>query len=170
MMEKQEVMSRAFGIVLWNMYENMPDEDAEYSQEVAEAVKAAEADFKAAEAAVWDTLVRTERDRLEFIGQLIDVFEDFLEQKGIDIPNSEKEDDDDIDNIAILYGSDYGQLSDELEAVLRNWGILGETAVESVCWKRHVTKSGKHWYKCPCCGHVNEARTAFCPGCGKKLN
>lgn len=60
-----------------------------------------------------------ENERAEFIGQLIDVFEDFLEEKGINIPNEEKEDSDDP---AILYGSDYGYLESEIMDTLVNWG------------------------------------------------
>ena len=56
--------------------------------------------------------------RLELLGQIIDVFEDFLEEKGIDILNPEKEED---DNPAILYGSDYDVLSDQIESILRLW-------------------------------------------------
>ena len=58
--------------------------------------------------------------RLELLGQLIDVFEDFLEEKRIDILNPEKEEDD-SDNLAILYGSDYDVLSDQIESILRLW-------------------------------------------------
>lgn len=59
--------------------------------------------------------------RTEFVGQLIDAFEDFLESKGISIDNPEKED---SDNPAILYGTDYGQIQDELEDTLVKWGII----------------------------------------------
>ena len=51
----------------------------------------------------------------------MDVIEDFLEEKGIDIPNSEKEE---SDNPAILYGSDYGILCYDIERVLIAWGVL----------------------------------------------
>lgn len=61
-------------------------------------------------------------DRPELIGQIIDIFEDFLEEKGIDIENPEKEDD--PDSAAIIYGSDYGTLQSQLEEAFINWGIL----------------------------------------------
>jgi hypothetical protein len=60
-----------------------------------------------------------ENDKAEFIGQIIDVFEDFLESKGIDIPNDEKDEDD--DNPAIIYGTDYGEIQTDLEELLQNW-------------------------------------------------
>ena len=68
----------------------------------------------------------SENDRAEFIGQIIDIFEDFLGEKGITIPNSEKNETDD-ENTAIIYGSDYGYCQDRLEEMMRNWKILEET-------------------------------------------
>lgn len=60
----------------------------------------------------------------EFIGQIIDTFEDFLEEKGIDIPNDEKDDRDDPDSAAIIYGTDYGNLQSALEELMLNWGVV----------------------------------------------
>lgn len=60
-------------------------------------------------------------DRLEFIGQVIDIFEDFLDEKGIEIINPEKHD---SDNPAIIYGSDFGKLEDGLERILHAWNLL----------------------------------------------
>ncbi|MBP3899085.1 MAG: hypothetical protein J6D57_14790 [Mogibacterium sp.] len=60
----------------------------------------------------------------EFIGQIIDTFEDFLEEKGIDIPNDEKNDRDDPESAAIIYGTDYGQLQMSLEELMLGWGII----------------------------------------------
>ena len=57
----------------------------------------------------------------EFIGQIIDGFEDFLESKGIDIPNPEKAE---SEGPAILYGTDYGELQSYIENSLINWGLL----------------------------------------------
>ena len=56
-------------------------------------------------------------EKTEFLGQLIDVFEDFLDEKGIVIPNPEK--DDDPDNPANLYGTDYGNIQSALEEIWR---------------------------------------------------
>ena len=66
-------------------------------------------------------MVKT-NDRAEFIGQIIDIFEDFLEEKGIEIPNDDRED----ENDAIIYGLDYGELQTKLESMMTSWGILGE--------------------------------------------
>jgi len=60
-------------------------------------------------------------ERCEFIGQIIDIFEDFLEEKGIDIENPDKVQ---SENPAIIYGMDYGYLQSDLERMLSLWGIL----------------------------------------------
>lgn len=62
-----------------------------------------------------------QEDACEFIGQIIDIFEDFLESKGIDIPNADKEQ---SENPAIIYGMDYGALQSDLEQMMYNWGVL----------------------------------------------
>lgn len=62
-------------------------------------------------------------DRLELLGSIIDIFEDFLEEKGIEIENDEKEDDADA---AILYGTDYGNLESAIEQTLINWNLLSK--------------------------------------------
>lgn len=61
-------------------------------------------------------------DQNELIGQIIDIFEDFLEDHNIDIPNEER--DGDIDDPAIIYGSDYGQLQEELSELMKAWKII----------------------------------------------
>ena len=72
----------------------------------------------------------SQNDLAEFLGQIIDVFEDFLEERGIKLDNPEIDeaicDGQDPDSLAIIYGTDYGNLQDDLESLLRNWGILQE--------------------------------------------
>lgn len=46
---------------------------------------------------------------------IIEVFEDYLEERGIHIPNVEKEG---IDGEAIIYGTDYSELVSQIEDVL----------------------------------------------------
>ena len=60
----------------------------------------------------------------EFAGQIIDILEDFLEEKGVLIDNPER--DEDADNTAIIYGSDYGLLQDKIYDTLRNWKLAAE--------------------------------------------
>ena len=54
----------------------------------------------------------------EFVGQIVDVFEDFLDGKGITIENSEREGDDDE---AIIYGSDYDEIADGIREIISRW-------------------------------------------------
>ena len=60
-------------------------------------------------------------DRMAIIDSIIEIFEDFLEAKRIDIPNYEKADD---PNASTIYGCDYGILYDHLEELLFYKGIL----------------------------------------------
>ena len=61
------------------------------------------------------------------IWEILDVFEDFLEEHNVVIENPEKEESNDP---AILYGTHYGELEDELDALLISWGFVDE--------KRHL--------------------------------
>lgn len=72
-----------------------------------------------------------ERENMpEFIGQIIDTFEDFLEEKGVTLNNPEIDeaiaDGQDSESCAIIYGTDYGDLQDGLESLFENWGIIQE--------------------------------------------
>ena len=58
----------------------------------------------------------------EFIGQIIDLFEDFLDEK---ISNPEAVEDGE-ENAAIIYGGDYDTLHDQIQGVLENWNIIPE--------------------------------------------
>ena len=64
----------------------------------------------------------------EFIGQVIDIFEDFLEEHGVRLDNPEKTDavadGQDPDGLAIIYGTDYGSLSDDLKSMFTAWDVL----------------------------------------------
>ena len=60
-------------------------------------------------------------NRLETIAMLVDSFEEFLEEKGIDLENPERDED---PCGSLIYGTDYGILSDKIETVLINIGVL----------------------------------------------
>lgn len=62
------------------------------------------------------TIQKTEVE--EFIGQIIDEFEDFLAQKNVCITEPAEEDE------AILTGDNYDKLKTRLEKMLMEWGIL----------------------------------------------
>lgn len=71
-------------------------------------------------------------NKLEFIGAIIDVFEDFLEEKGITLDNPEiceaVEYGDDPETLAIIYGSDYDLISGQIERILDAWKISSHSA------------------------------------------
>lgn len=64
----------------------------------------------------------------EFIGQIIDVFEDFLQERDVHIQNDERTEasyeTDHPEDLAIIYGCDYGDLQDALKDLLKNWGVV----------------------------------------------
>ena len=60
-------------------------------------------------------------ERLVLLGAIIERFEDFLEKKGIDIPNPEKEQD---EYASLIYGTDYGNLESAIESELIYYGLL----------------------------------------------
>ena len=60
-------------------------------------------------------------ERLEVLSSFIEIFEDFLEKRGIDVPNDEKEDD---PYASTIYGSDYGELESGIEDLLIRLGMI----------------------------------------------
>ena len=67
-----------------------------------------------------------QNDKTEFIGNIIDIFEDFLDEKGVTLESPERDDEMELDgdNAANIYGSDYDSISDSLEALLRGWKVI----------------------------------------------
>jgi hypothetical protein len=57
----------------------------------------------------------------EITRDIIELFEDFLEEKGIVIENDEKLEDEDASNI---YGTDYGYLQSGIEEILAWYEII----------------------------------------------
>lgn len=67
-------------------------------------------------------------DQLEFAGQIIDTFEDYLDDMLVapdEFPNDEREDEDS----ALIYGSDYGELQDAIYAEMKKQGLF-QTEIE----------------------------------------
>ena len=63
----------------------------------------------------------------ELAGQLIDIFEDFLDTKQVNIHNSEKEEyktEDPSDTVANIYGTDYYYLETKIKETLENWNLI----------------------------------------------
>lgn len=61
----------------------------------------------------------------EFFGQIIDCFDDFLQEQDVRLPRSVKEMEDDDEtgdcNSARIYGSDYDDLNDKITETVQNW-------------------------------------------------
>ena len=73
-----------------------------------------------------DTSYPLKRDDVpEFVGQIIDIFEDFLDDRGVALDNPERNEDPNVapGNTANLHGPDYGELQDAIEETLVNWGL-----------------------------------------------
>ena len=61
-----------------------------------------------------------QNDKAEFIGTIIDIFEDFLDEKGVTLESHERDNEmelDNDDNVANIYGSDYDSISNSLETL-----------------------------------------------------
>lgn len=77
--------------------------------------------------AKYDTTKVKNEDLPELVGELIEIFEDFLAERGIEIENPEKQeaiaDGEDPESICILYGTDYGEIQSLVEETLINWKL-----------------------------------------------
>ena len=62
----------------------------------------------------------TNSDKMELLGCIVDIFEDFLESHNVNIDNDEREG----DNPAIIYGTHYDEIADKVEKVLINSNLL----------------------------------------------
>lgn len=64
----------------------------------------------------------------EFFGQIIDIFEDFLDAKGVQIANTDRDEDiadgEDPEGLAIIYGEDYDIIKDQLTSMMQHWHII----------------------------------------------
>lgn len=67
-----------------------------------------------------------QNDKTEFIGCIIDIFEDFLDEKGATLEPPEESDEMELDGSmnANIYGTDYDSISDSLESLLRSWKVI----------------------------------------------
>ena len=63
------------------------------------------------------------QEKMALLCDSIEAFEEMLDEKGIVIPNEEKDEDQDSSNI---YGSDYGDLESRIEEILIKYELLKE--------------------------------------------
>ena len=69
-----------------------------------------------------------EGERPEFLGQLVDIVEDFLAEHDVRIKNDERDTDPDPDGAAIIYGSDYDELRERFTHMMTAWHVLDSAA------------------------------------------
>jgi len=60
-------------------------------------------------------------ESVNLVHDIIEMFEDFLDSKGIEIQNDEKSE---SENPAPLYGTDYGWFEDEISLILCKYGLM----------------------------------------------
>lgn len=80
-----------------------------------------------AELVIRDTKNMTgQNDKTELIGGIIDIFEDFLDKKGVTLEPPKKSYEMELDGSmnANIYGTDYDSISDSLESLLRSWKVI----------------------------------------------
>lgn len=79
-------------------------------------------------------IMYTKEELPELIGQIIDVFDDFLEERAVRIPSSDGEMRESgpgwKNNTARIYGTDYGDLAEKVERILAVKDPAGEKAEE----------------------------------------
>lgn len=63
----------------------------------------------------------TNSERMELLDMLVETVESFLHEKGIEIENEDKAQDEFVSNI---YGDDYGMLTSLLAEVLEDWKLI----------------------------------------------
>ena len=67
-------------------------------------------------------------ERTELLAQIVKCFEDFLEERGIEVPTSQeekrREDPDWEHNDAVIYGLDFGEVMESVADVLVSWKLL----------------------------------------------
>lgn len=115
-------------------------------EEKNQLIKKNELEIKDKESMAKKLFSETNAERCELFGCLIDVVEDFLEEKGIkaeDIPNPEREENEmDLDGPtnAIIYGSDYDDLADRFSAVLGIGRHIEEETMDVAVERRPLVK------------------------------
>lgn len=68
-------------------------------------------------------MTKTHEEMQDVVGEIINIFEDYLTDKGFtfkDFPSKEREEyaDGDLTDLALIFGSDYGRLEDQIEDLL----------------------------------------------------
>lgn len=64
------------------------------------------------------------RDQPEFLGQIIDIFEDFLDSKGSFGHKRVLDTELVLENVVNIHGADYDELTAKLRETFCNWGVF----------------------------------------------
>lgn len=64
----------------------------------------------------------------EFCCEIIETFEDFLDERGIVIVNDEKLED--PEGASNIYGTDYGELEEQISFILYSYGLVEEVGAD----------------------------------------
>ena len=76
-------------------------------------------------------IITDNSEQLGVLCNIIEVFEDFLDDRGIVIENDDKDDaiaqGEDPECIANIYGCDYGELEDRIRPILERLGLFAST-------------------------------------------
>jgi predicted nucleic acid-binding Zn ribbon protein len=121
-----------------------------------------------------------DNNKAEFIGQIIEIFEDFLDSKEIILDNPERDEDEDLDpeTAANIYGSDYGEIQTNLENMFEKWNMVNRKLVpieeEYKYDKFGFIETLAVRYHCPTCNNILNAgpnyRPTCCDKCGQLIN
>ena len=83
----------------------------------------------------------------QFICEIIEHFENFLDMKGIELDNPEKQEAIDAgeneDSIANIYGTDYGWLQSDIKGSLKSWELI-EDDPANICLKYDICPTVKN--------------------------
>lgn len=99
----------------------------EYTADLVDALEEAESGKSHLKSDSLQLPLNKDIDVSELVGQMIDIFEDFLEDKNVKpFPNKERTHDEKLDGKidAVLYGSDYDTLASSIKATFKSWGIV----------------------------------------------
>ena len=117
----------------------------------------------------------TGADMPEFCANIIETFEDFLEERGITLRNPERNEAmqmQDPESVALIYGTDYGELQSAIEDIMRRWKLTREDNEGHGAWIIH-----NEWeYECSACGThfyrniVNTNTGHYCSHCGARMD
>lgn len=109
-------------------------------------------------------------DKAELLGELVDVVEDMLEDRGITLPTPEIDVDEIDENTAIIRGSDYDEMAGGFCKTLENWKLIETEDTQEKKMDNAETADGlvalKEWLE----DHKDHIKTLYVDEAIKVLN